>query len=364
MKTNKKETLKRQNKIQSGEKTHTVYTKENIVDEKKRKRWIYFLLGMSFTLIPVWLMNKKYGKAAADYIQDNLEKSRKNNNNFEYFDRLQNVWKRLNPKFKSIDTNLVKKDYKKITLKTDDNIDLNCFIYSKNNPDGKWMIILHGWTENKYAVMNLVDMYLKLNYNVLVYDQRGHGDSTKINTTMGFLEKNDLDFIIDYLIANYDVDEINFHGRSMGAITILNYLTIYQSKAKNKLFNRAILNGCTGDMKRQMYAFYKDYFQLPVCFFRHGLNHYLKNECGYTPNKIHPIARIKRTYRWPFLLIHSQNDEMVNPAASIDILNEKIKCEKEVKTEVYMPDKGEHVMEYVYDQETFIEKIKTFLTKP
>ena len=145
--------------------------------------------------------------------------------------------------------------------------------------------------------MHIVNMYLNMKYNVLVYDSRGHGESEPTACTLGFYEKNDLDSACEYLIKNYQVEEISFHGQSMGAITILLYLNVLQVKSHNQLFKRAVLDCPASHMPRQMNNYYSKYFALPRFFFMFGMTYFLKKLNHYSGRNIIPIRRIYKSWR-------------------------------------------------------------------
>ena len=81
-----------------------------------------------------------------------------------------------------------------------------CECYVQDNAD-KNMVILHGFTEFSPKYRETVSYFLKLNYNVFVFDQRGHGLSHReaedltlihINSFKNYVK--DLDFIIEKLV--------------------------------------------------------------------------------------------------------------------------------------------------------------------
>ncbi|WP_048078790.1 alpha/beta hydrolase [Desulfurococcus mucosus] len=87
------------------------------------------------------------------------------------------------------------------------------------------VIVIHGYTASKYNekyVKPVVSILAGKGYNVLVYDQRGHGESEG-TTTLGYREVDDLNNIIEWLKRNHpDASKsIGVIGYSMGGAVAL-----------------------------------------------------------------------------------------------------------------------------------------------
>ena len=89
------------------------------------------------------------------------------------------------------------------------------------NPEetDKYVIITHGYSDNRYGAMKYVPTYLDLGFNCIIYDLRGHGENERTATTYGILESEDLDRLIADTRERYDVGVLGLHGESLGAAT-------------------------------------------------------------------------------------------------------------------------------------------------
>ncbi len=76
------------------------------------------------------------------------------------------------------------------------------------------VILLHGLYQNRS--MHPVDMYRDMGYNVLLIDQRGHGESGGSHTTWGLRETDDLDAWTEWLRGKDGGVKIGMHGISLG----------------------------------------------------------------------------------------------------------------------------------------------------
>ena len=98
--------------------------------------------------------------------------------------------------------------------------------YLKNpEPTSKYMILSHGYTDNRMGSLKYVKMYLNLGFNCIIYDLRGHGENEKTFTTYGVREGKDLICLIDDTRSRYsDISVLGLHGESLGAATTITSL--------------------------------------------------------------------------------------------------------------------------------------------
>lgn len=97
--------------------------------------------------------------------------------------------------------------------------------YLKNpnkNSDGKRRLIIfvHGFGNSCNYMLRYAGLYVDKGYDILLYDQRGHGKSSKYAHSMGYFEANDLVEIAKSYRAKMGKDAIiGVHGESMGSAT-------------------------------------------------------------------------------------------------------------------------------------------------
>ena len=77
--------------------------------------------------------------------------------------------------------------------------------------------------------MYLLD-YLQPNFAFLVFDARGTGNNQSEFVTLGLRESLDLDLIISYIIKENKYKEIFLWGRSMGAVAIISFLHLNETR--------------------------------------------------------------------------------------------------------------------------------------
>lgn len=100
--------------------------------------------------------------------------------------------------------------------------------YAKADSISKGTVILfHGITVNKASLLDEGYEFLKLGYNILMLDFRGHGNSGGSTTTIGVRETEEVKLAWDYLQQKGE-QNIFLYGSSMGAVAVAKSITDYQ----------------------------------------------------------------------------------------------------------------------------------------
>lgn len=87
-------------------------------------------------------------------------------------------------------------------------------------PTSRYVIISHGYTDNRMGSLKYARLYLELGYNCVIYDLRGHGVNEPAATTYGILEARDLVRVIEDTRERYpEMTQLGIHGESLGAAT-------------------------------------------------------------------------------------------------------------------------------------------------
>ena len=119
---------------------------------------------------------------------------------------------------------LEKTDY---TVTGADGYLLHVRLLKNPGPTDRYIILSHGYTDNRMGSLKYAEMYLDLGFNCVTYDLRGHGENEPSPTTYGILESLDLKALIEDTRTRYpDLTQLGLHGESLGAattITVLKY---------------------------------------------------------------------------------------------------------------------------------------------
>ena len=115
-------------------------------------------------------------------------------------------------------------DKKEYEVKGKDGYILHTMFVDNENTrgTGKYVIILHGHTSNRYGAVKYVNSYIKLGFSCIIYDSRSHGENVKDICMLGYIESEDLKYVIEDTRSRYsDVKILGLHGESMGSSTAL-----------------------------------------------------------------------------------------------------------------------------------------------
>ncbi len=117
-----------------------------------------------------------------------------------------------------------KTDY---TVTGDGGYILHAELLKNPHPTDQYMILSHGYTDNRIGSLKYARMYLDLGFNCIIYDLRGHGQNAPAFTSYGILEGKDLACLIEDTRERYpELSMLGLHGESLGAastVTALKY---------------------------------------------------------------------------------------------------------------------------------------------
>lgn len=87
-------------------------------------------------------------------------------------------------------------------------------------PGGPTVVIVHGFGSNKSRMLPFAAVFHD-SYNVVLFDQRNHGQSGGTETTLGVRERGDLEAVVEWLRATHNPSAVVVFGMSMGSATAL-----------------------------------------------------------------------------------------------------------------------------------------------
>ncbi|HSD83184.1 MAG TPA: alpha/beta fold hydrolase [Anaerolineae bacterium] len=106
--------------------------------------------------------------------------------------------------------------YEDVTLTTADGLSLQGWYLPSRNRAA--IILLHGYGGNRLEVLDRAALLAQHDYGVLLYDERGSGESGGDQRTFGWLDVNDVSLALAYLQARAEIDpqRIGLLGFSIG----------------------------------------------------------------------------------------------------------------------------------------------------
>lgn len=222
------------------------------------------------------------------------------------------------------------------------------------NYSDKIIICVHGFTgSGKKDFASLAQAYYKNGYNVLLVDNRAHGQSEGKYVGFGVLDRLDLRNWVKYVINRFGSNvQIFLHGISMGAATVLMASSIMPKNV------RGIIADCgfTSVYEIFEYVLKRDYHlpKFPIIYLTNIMS---KIRAGYGYKDVNTTAEIARS-DIPILFIHGENDEFVPLWMTM-----KNYSHCKAYKELFIVRESEHAESHYIDKKGYERRILTFIEK-
>lgn len=196
------------------------------------------------------------------------------------------------------------KPVEKISINSFDGLKLQGYFLKANT--NNFAVVVHGYGAKAMEMQQYVKLFYEKNYNILTFDNRGHGNSQGKTITMGYYDYKDVQTWIDFLIKKYPQCKIVVFGLSMGGATVCMY-----SGTKKPQNVKAIISDCA-------YSSAYDVFNnianksiiLSIIPTMKAYNIYLKYRIGFKLTDVEPKEMVKKC-DVPILFIHGDKDMFV-----------------------------------------------------
>ncbi len=242
---------------------------------------------------------------------------------------------------------LEKTDY---TVTSYDGYVLHAEFLKNPEPSTKYVIISHGYTDNRYGALKYAPAYLELGYNIVVYDLRGHGENEPTFTTYGIREGQDLDYLIKDTRERYtDITELGIHGESLGAATTVTCL-----KYKPDI-DFAVADCGFSDIENVLKGLYKSFHVPTVVVDLADVGSRLRYH--YAIKDMRPIDSLDDN-EIPVLFIHGSNDDFIVPKNSEDMYKRT-----KGRTEFHTIPGATHANSVLTEPDMYKDIVKEFLEK-
>ena len=224
-------------------------------------------------------------------------------------------------------------------------------LYLKNpKPSDKYMIISHGYTDNRNGDLKYVKMYLDYGFNCVLYDLRGHGKNKPTCTTYGIYEAKDLCKVIEDTRERYaDIAVLGIHGESLGAATSITSL-----KYKPEI-DFVVADCGFSDIENVLRNAYKSR-NVPDWLFTFG-DIGARMRFHLSLKDMRPIDSLPDN-TLPILFIHGAEDDFILPKNSEDM-----KKATAGYAEIYMIPGAGHAESVIVGPDAYREHVGNFLEK-
>ena len=230
-------------------------------------------------------------------------------------------------------------------------------IYIENGkPSDTTMIICHGIACNKWLMIRYADLYLSLGYNVVLYDQRGHGQSGGEYSSYGYFEKFDLQKMVELVAKHRPGGVIGVHGESMGAATALQHAGMVNAQIPDSLPHVSFyIADCPySDLKGQLAYRLKEEYHLPNLRFVEAASFWSHWLYGFWFGDVSPIAHIQDA-KVPILIIHGDADDYVPTR-----MGEALYAKKPQPKMLYLSPNANHAKSYLVNRSEYRSRVEAF----
>lgn len=202
---------------------------------------------------------------------------------------------------------LLQQKMEDVFIKSDDNLKLHAtLLRSKSNKN--CVICFHGYTGkglNDYG--SIAKFYIEQGFNMLIVDERAHGDSEGTYIGFGVLDRYDVVKWVEYAIKRFGNDvNIMLHGDSMGATTVL--LASGLNLPKNV---KAIVADCGFTSAYDVFShILKRDYHIPKFPIMNVTEIMKRKKAGYGYNDASTLDAVAST-DIPILFVHGDKDDFV-----------------------------------------------------
>ncbi|MFS0856964.1 MULTISPECIES: alpha/beta hydrolase [Paenibacillus] len=217
------------------------------------------------------------------------------------------------------------------------------------------VILAHGYSGKGREMAGFARFYAeKRGYNVLMPDDRGHGQSEGNIIGFGWLDRRDYVQWVHWVLGKVGTEtEIILHGISMGGATVL--MTGGEALPDQV---KAIVTDCAyTSVKDELTFQLKQLYKLPAFPFIPVTSLISKWKAGYFFGEASALNQLTKV-QVPVLFIHGEADTFV-PTEMVYRLYEACPTEKELLT---IPRAG-HGTAFQVDRPRYEEVLESFLTK-
>ena len=198
-----------------------------------------------------------------------------------------------------------KKDY---TVESFDGYVLHVQQLVNEKASGRYIILSHGYTDNRIGSLKYAQMYLDLGFQVILYDLRGHGENEPAFCTYSVRERKDLAALIADTRKRYpDLTLLGLHGESLGSATSV---AVLDGKPP---VDFVVADCGFSEIESVMRTGLRG-MHLPGCLV-HVASLCAKLRYGCSYREMRPIDSLKDN-EVPILFIHGAQDDFIPPSHS------------------------------------------------
>jgi len=190
---------------------------------------------------------------------------------------------------------------------TRDTLQMSGFYVPAETPAKGTVIALHGYRSNKNKYLPVVHYFTRAGYDFVAVDLRGHNMSQGEYTGFSYLEKNDIDDLIDYLKKQGLVHgKLVLYGHSIGAAT-----AVAVASRRNDI-DGLVLESLFTSFNKIVPNYVAYYTGVSADSIPPEAEKWIFRRMDIPADSIRPIDQVEKL-RVPVLLFHGKQDKKVPP---------------------------------------------------
>ena len=214
----------------------------------------------------------------------------------------------------------------------------------------RYILISHGYTDNRFGALKYGRMYLEQGFNLIIYDLRGHGLNEPTFCTYSARERKDLLSMIQDSRARFpDAGLFGIHGESLGAATSIAVLE--EKPPIDFVIADCGFSDIAPVLKSGMKGMHLPAFLIDVA------SVCAKIRFGFSFGDMRPIDSLKDNLV-PILFIHGEKDNFILPEHS-----QKMKEATRGYAELHLITDAGHAMSILTDPIAYGKYVASFLDR-
>jgi fermentation-respiration switch protein FrsA (DUF1100 family) len=217
---------------------------------------------------------------------------------------------------------------------------------------GRVIIMVHGNGYNRndpeIGMLDIAAGLVDLDFNVLMFDLHGFGESEGNTVSGGYYEKEDLKGAVAY-IKSRGFDSIGVLGFSMGAVASL------LAAAEDTEIDAVVADSSYADLNDIMEPEFAKRTKAPR-FFLHPILFLIKIMFGVDFTAIRPVAVVSQIAPRPVFFIHGQADDMI----SVDHAERLLAASRNPEDQLWVVPQAGHTQAFKEHPEEFISRVTSF----
>ncbi|SHE88614.1 hypothetical protein SAMN05444392_104129 [Seinonella peptonophila] len=240
-----------------------------------------------------------------------------------------------------------------VTIKSKDGHQLHGYYIDAFPEQQDVVMIVHGYTVAYPWSMQFASVFLKKRFNLLVIDQRAHGESEGRYTTYGVQEKYDIERWVEWLRTRKGRNvRIGFHGQSLGGGTVLEY-----SRLSDEIMFM-IIDCSYADFSELVKYQIRRLYRVPLFPVYYLIQCWVYLFARFKLSEVKPITA-SASSKFPILFIHGSHDWFIPPSMSKQLYDAKKVGKKEL---VFIEGAG-HGNSLPHNRKRYEQVVKNFLNE-